>query len=123
MLLQMYNNTTHDHSLTPHFMFGRHACLPMQTAVGAPPLTQRHDLEGWVHQHNQTLQKVYKQVAAKTRENRMQDKDRYDQVAKHLPLLPREWVLLCNFHCREQGKLAPHWQPQPTSPCLSIDCD
>lgn len=63
--------------------------------------------------HNQTLQKIYKQVAAKTRENRMREKDRYDQRGKHLPLLPGERVLLRNFHRRGQGKLAPHWQPQP----------
>lgn len=113
-LLQMYNNTPHETiGLTPHFvMFGRHARLPVETAVGAPPLTQRQDLEGWVYQHNQTLQRVYKQVAAKTRESRMRDKVRYDQKTKNLPLLPGERVLLRNFRRREQGKLAPHWQPQ-----------
>lgn len=93
-------------------MFGRHARLPVETAVGAPPLTQRQDLEGWVHQHHQTLQRVYRQVAAKTRVSRMRDKARYDQKTKKLPLLPGERVLLCNFRRREQGKLAPHWQPQ-----------
>lgn len=75
-------------------------------------MTQRQDLEGWVHQHNQTLQRVYRQVAAKTRESRMLDKARYDQKTKKLPLLPGERVLLRNFRRREQGKLAPHWQPQ-----------
>ena len=88
-LLQMYNNTIHETTgLTPHFvMFGRYARLPVETAVGAPPLTQRHSLGGWVHQHNQTFQKVYRQVAAKTRETRMRYKERYDKRAKHLPLL------------------------------------
>lgn len=114
-LLQMYNNTVHNTTgLTPHFvMFGRHARLPVETAVRAPQSTQRHDLEGWVHKHNQMLQKVFKQVAAKTKESRMRDKERYDLKAKHLPLLPGERVLLRNFRRREHGKLAPHWQPQP----------
>lgn len=93
-------------------MFGRHARLPVETAVGAPPLTQRYNLEGWVHKHNQTLHKVYQQVAAKTRESRMRDKNRYDQKANRLPL-PGERVLLRNFRRREQGKLAPHWQFHP----------
>lgn len=106
----MYNNTIHETTgLTPHFvMFGRYARLPVETAVGALPLTQRHSLGGWVHQHDQTFQKVYRQVAAKTRETRIRYKERYDKRAKHLPLLSGQRVLLRNFLCREQGKLAPH---------------
>ncbi|KAF3858289.1 hypothetical protein F7725_011490 [Dissostichus mawsoni] len=56
--------------------------------------------------------RVYKQVAARTKANRLRDKDRYDRKAKHLPLLPGERVLLRNFRRRGEGKLAPHWQPQ-----------
>lgn len=114
-LLQIYNNTPHETTgLTPHFvMFGRHARLPVDTIAGAPPTTQGYDLDGWVRQHHQTLQQVYRRVVDKTKETRMRDKNRYDRKTRSTPLLAGERVLLRNFRRREQGKLAPRWMPQP----------
>lgn len=130
-LLQAYNNTTHSSTgMTPHYvLFGRHARLPVDVKHDIAPPQHRHDLQGWVKNHHQTLLEAYATVRNNVERRQQWNQASYDKHTQTLPLLPGERVLIRNFRRRAQGKLAPQWlptpfvvvaQPRPSRPVFSI---
>lgn len=114
-LLQAYNNTPHSSTgLSPHFvLFGRHARLPIDVALGVAPPQERVPLDRWVQQHQEQLTAAYDQVLRHSGRRQGWDRRRYDARARALPLVPGERVLCRNFRRRARGKLAPFWVPEP----------
>lgn len=77
-----------------------HARLPLELATGAITQGIRY-MERWVYTHHKIP--AHKQ--------QVRNKLRYDRQANDVPLLLVKRVLLRNRCWRDQGKLAPHWQP------------
>lgn len=114
-LLQAYNNTPHSSTgLAPFYvLFGRHARLPVDVALGVAVPEARGPQSGWVQHHQQQLLAAYKQVQGQSQRRQEWDQRRYNRRATACPLLPGERVLCRNFRRRARGKLGPFWVPEP----------
>ena len=113
-LLQAYNNTPHSSSgLAPFYvLFGRHARLPVDAALGMTPPQVRATTDDWVQHHQRQLVAAYKCVQGHSRRRQGWDQNRYNRRAKALPLVLGERVLCRNFRRRSRGKLGPYWTPE-----------
>lgn len=114
-LLQAYNNTPHSSTgLTPFYViFGRHARLPLDVALGISSPEAPCPQNDWVKHHQEQLLAAHKQVQRYSQRRQEGDQRRYNQRAKACPLLPGERVLCRNFRRRARGKLGPFWVPDP----------
>lgn len=114
-LLQAYNNTPHSSTgLAPFYVvFGRHARLPVDMALGLSCPQEQCTIDSWVQKHHKTLVAAYSQVRTQSQQRQDWDRRRYNKRARALPLLPGERVLCRNFRRRARGKLGPYWLPEP----------
>lgn len=112
-LLQAYNNTPHSSTgLAPFYvLFGRHARLPADVALGISPPRVQASRDDWASQHQKLLVAAYRQTQGQMLRRQEWDQHRYNQRAKALPLVPGERVLCKNFRRRARGKLGPYWLP------------
>lgn len=114
-LVHAYNNTTHSVTgYAPSFlMFGRHLRLPVDVDLGVGPQQRRHNLGGWVKDHNQRLSLAYRLAKQKMDSAAAQQKQQYDKRARALPLLPGERVYVRDRNRQGKGKLCTWWSPEP----------
>lgn len=95
-LVQAFINTTLSSTgYAPSFlMFGRHLRLPVDIELGVGPQQSRHQLGGWVKDHQRRLSSAYSIARKRMGESASQQKQHYDRRAKAMPLLPGErvWV-------------------------------
>ncbi|XP_051279483.1 uncharacterized protein K02A2.6-like [Dicentrarchus labrax] len=114
-LTHAYNNATHSATgYTPAFlMFGRHLRLPVDVGLGVGPQQMRHDVGGWVQDHQQKLSLAYSLAKQRIESAATQNKQHYDKRAKALPLLPGERVWVRDRNRRGAGKLCTWWDPEP----------
>ncbi|KAL2102866.1 hypothetical protein ACEWY4_002034 [Coilia grayii] len=114
-LLQAYNNTPHSSTgLAPFYVvFGRHARLPVDMALGLSGPQERCTTDSWVQKHHRSLVAAYSQVRIQSCQRQDWDRRRYNKQARALPLLPGERVLCRNFRRRARGKLGPYWLSEP----------
>lgn len=114
-LVHAYNNTTHSAtSYAPSFlMFGRHLRLPVEVGLGVAYQQPRHDLNGWVKDHQQRLSLAYSWAKQKMGNAASQHKQQYDKRASTLPLLPGERVWVRDRNRKGRGKLGTWWDSKP----------
>lgn len=114
-LLQAYNNTRHSVTgYTPaYLMFGRHLRLPVDVALNVGPQQARHNLGGWVVDHQKRLTFAYSLVRKRVDKATLQSKQFYDKKVNALPLVPGERVWLRDRNRQGKGKLCPRWSPDP----------
>nr|XP_054604616.1 uncharacterized protein LOC129165457 [Nothobranchius furzeri] len=114
-LVHAYNNTTHSSTgYAPSFlMFGRHLRLPVDLELGVGPQEVRHELSGWVNEHQRRLSTAYNIAGQKMSKAASQSKQHYDKKAKAMPLLPGERVWVRERNRQGRGKLCTWWGNDP----------
>lgn len=84
----------------------------MHVGLGVGPQQLRHDIGGWILDHQQRLSLAYCIARQKMDNAASQSKQHYDKRAKATPLLPGERVWVRNRNRRGQGKLCTWWDPE-----------
>uniref|UniRef100_A0A3B1KLS0 Gypsy retrotransposon integrase-like protein 1 n=1 Tax=Astyanax mexicanus TaxID=7994 RepID=A0A3B1KLS0_ASTMX len=114
-LVHAYNNTMHSTTgyAPMYLMFGRHACLPLDLALGVPRQDGANSVQEWVSTHHERLTYAYGKASENSSKAAAKNKRLYDRTARDSPLLSGERVLVWDNRRRAKGKLGDRWESQP----------